>query len=137
MEHKLNKLLSLTLQMGYFFSMCDGSIDKRETDFVNSFVNRVCENYRISPQQIKELQLVVDKETDIDKLIEATNELLYIVEEGERTSLLRMLSYFINQIIKADSIIHPMEEKYYSRWKKAFHLDNNTNIGDLLDSLNT
>jgi len=133
METKVDKLINLTLQMGCFFSMCDGNIDKRETDFVDSFIGRVCENYHISPQKVKELRTLVDEDIDIDQIIKDTHELLCMVENKEKKPLLRMLSYFISQIIQADSVIQPIEEQLYNKWKTELEVDNDITITDLLD----
>lgn len=119
--------------MGYFFSACDGYIDERETQFVNQFIERVQENHKISNEKVEELRNIVDENIDIDVIIGNTKELLTLVDEQEKQPLLRSLSYFIYQIIRADGIILPVEDAYYARWKEYFMLDDNTDIADLME----
>lgn len=110
------------MELGKFFMTCDGDIDNREVKFIQDYTDQLAKEGVASQEQIQAIKSAIPETLTIDYLIEQTNNLLTYATEEERVSLLSELSSFIQQVIMADGVIHPNEEKYYNEWKNEITL---------------
>lgn len=132
MEQKKQQLIKLVMELGSFFSNCDGDFDDRESAFINNYIDKISNVEGILKEELFSIKESVHNMLDMDYLIQETEIMVNAVEERERIPLLRTLSYFINGVIEADGIIHPNETKYYQKWKDHFELNNDIDISEYL-----
>jgi hypothetical protein len=132
MEQKKQQLIKLVMELGSFFSNCDGDFDDRESAFINNYIDKISNVEGILKEELFSIKESVHNMLDIDYLIQETEIMVNAVEERERIPLLRTLSYFINGVIEADGIIHPNETKYFQKWKDHFELNNDIDISEYL-----
>ncbi len=132
MEQKKQQLIKLVMELGSFFSNCDGDFDDRESAFINNYIDKISNVEGILKEELFSIKESVHNMLDMDYLIQETEIMVNAVEERERIPLLRTLSYFINGVIEADGIIHPNETKYFQKWKDHFELNNDIDISEYL-----
>lgn len=132
MEQKKQQLIKLVMELGSFFSNCDGDFDDRESAFINNYIDKISNVEGILKEELFSIKESVHNMLDMDYLIQETEIMVNAVEERERIPLLRTLSYFINGVIEADGIIHPNEIKYFQKWKDHFELNNDIDISEYL-----
>ena len=132
MEQKKQQLIKLVMELGSFFSNCDGDFDDRESAFINNYIAKISNVEGILKEELFSIKESVHNMLDMDYLIQETEIMVNAVEERERIPLLRTLSYFINGVIEADGIIHPNETKYFQKWKDHFELNNDIDISEYL-----
>lgn len=132
MEQKKQQLIKLVMELGSFFSNCDGYFDDRESAFINDYIDKISNVEGILKEDLYSIKESVRNMLDMDYLIQETEIMVNAVEDRERIPLLRTLSYFINGVIEADGIIHPNETKYYQKWKDHFELNNDIDISEYL-----
>lgn len=132
MEQKKQQLIKLVMELGSFFSNCDGDFDDRESAFINNYIDKISNVEGILKEELFSIKESVHNMLDMDYLIQETEIMVDAVEERERIPLLRTLSYFINGVIEADGIIHPNETKYFQKWKDHFELNNDIDISEYL-----
>ena len=132
MEQKKQQLIKLVMELGSFFSNCDGDFDDRESAFINNYIDKISNVEGILKEELFSIKESVHNMLDMDYLIQETEIMVDSVEERERIPLLRTLSYFINGVIEADGIIHPNETKYFQKWKDHFELNNDIDISEYL-----
>lgn len=132
MEQKKQQLIKLVMELGSFFSNCDGDFDDRESAFINNYIDKISNVEGILKEELFSIKESVHNMLDMDYLIQETEIMVNAVEERERIPLLRTLSYFINGVIEADGIIHPNETKYFQKWKDHFELNNDIDMSEYL-----
>ena len=128
MEAKKRQLIKLVMELGSFFANCDGNFDVREANFIEGYINRISESENISKEELRQIKNSIAKDLDIKYLIEETKNMEEIVLQEEMIPLLKALSYFIYNVIKADGSILSVEQKYYTEWKAALDLDDDVDI---------
>lgn len=128
MEAKKRQLIKLVMELGSFFANCDGNFDVREANFIEGYINRISESENISKEELRQIKNSIAKDLDIKYLIEETKNMEKIVLQEEMIPLLKALSYFIYNVIKADGSILSVEQKYYTEWKAALDLDDDVDI---------
>ena len=132
MEQKKQQLIKLVMELGSFFSNCDGDFDEREAAFIDNYIDKISHVEGIIKEDLYSIKESVHNMPDMDYLIQETEKMVNVVEEREKIPLLRTLSYFINGVIEADGLIHPNETKFYQKWKDHFELNDDIDISDYL-----
>lgn len=132
METREKQLVKLIIELGSFFSNCDGDYDYREAMFIDEYLAKLSTAQHIPKNELEEIKKSMNTALDIDYLIQETARMRDSVIEEEKIPLLKTLSYFINGVIAADGFIHPNETKFYTEWKNAFKMDDDINIDEYL-----
>ncbi len=132
MEQKKRQLIKLVMELGSFFSNCDGDFDDREAKFLDNYIDNMIASDQEQREELEEIKNGINKMPNIEYLIMETKRMKDAVEEQEKVPLLKTLSYLINEIIIADGILHLKEARFYTEWKNALELDDDINIDDYL-----
>lgn len=132
MEQKKRQLIKLVMELGSFFSNCDGDFDDREAKFLDNYIDNMIASDQEQREELEEIKNGINKMPNIEYLIMETKRMKDAVEEQEKVPLLKTLSYLINEIIIADGILHLKEARSYTEWKNALELDDDINIDDYL-----
>lgn len=120
------------MELGSFFSNCDGDFDDREAKFLDNYIDNMIASDQEQREELEEIKNGINKMPNIEYLIMETKRMKDAVEEQEKVPLLKTLSYLINEIIIADGILHLKEARSYTEWKNALELDDDINIDDYL-----
>lgn len=132
MEVKKQKLIKLVMELGTFFSNCDGKFDDREAAFINDYIEKISCLEGMLKEDLYTIKESVRNTPDIDYLIDETQNMVSSLDEKEQKPLLKTLSYFINGVIEADGIIHPNETIFYQIWKDRLGLNDDLDISEYL-----
>ncbi len=60
------------MELGVFFSNCDGNIDKREKNFLDDYIEKMVASGQIHKNELEEIKNSINKTPDIEYLIRET-----------------------------------------------------------------
>ena len=127
------RLICVVAETGLFFAQCDGTVEEAEKNYVTAYLENLKKSQQISEKEAEEIEKKTCQTPTFEHVLEQTKELLGMCTgEGERDGMVKMLSFFINDVICADGVIDAKEEHFYTLWKQELKAGDNIDIADML-----
>ena len=101
-----------------FFASVDGVYSTRENKFIADFIGKLAE-FGPTDEIDAYLNGLLQKAYTLDEVVAETKDLVTEFNPTEKTVILYMLKNFAQNVIKADGLSHPNEEKALKDWEEA------------------
>lgn len=109
----------LLVELGAFFSKCDGNYDDTEDDFISRYFSALQANDAFDETLRQSLEEMKVQEFSIERILSDTKSFIKLLDKEEAADCMSAVEDFIEQLIHADGTVHPQEEQYLSEWRKA------------------
>ena len=111
--------VKLVAKTGLFFACVDGEYSESEKIFIENYINSLS---KVGPvDEVKDmLQNALNVRFTLDEIVADTRQLLgYFPEVEDKKAIVMSMYNFIQRVITADGVEHPIEVEALQKWAEA------------------
>jgi len=115
---KIIDVVKLMAKTGLFFANADGIYSDREKQYITDYISGIELIGDLDPELKQEVKDSLNSKYTLEEIIQQTRDLVDGFEPQEKRAILKAIRTFINQVIRADGRVHPLEQESYMVWKR-------------------
>lgn len=119
---KIVDVVKLMAKTGLFFANADGCYSSKEEQYLSNFLSGMEQMGDLEDDMRRDVRALAERKYTLDEVLADTRSVLEGFTNEERAAILGAIKAFIDEVIRADAHVHPLEEENYKMWKRAFGL---------------